>query len=170
LFGAVTIKPILTFPDPRLREAAEPVTAFDADLRALAADLLDTMRDASGIGIAATHIGVKKRVAVIELSAEDGVRNYVNPEVVWVSDEKASYKEGSVSMQGVLEDIERPARARIAYQDLDGAPQTTEVDGLLAVCLLHEIDQLDGIFWLQKLSRLRKDRVIKRYEKITRAS
>jgi peptide deformylase len=166
----VTIRPILQFPDPRLREAALPVTAFDTELRTLADDLLDTMRDASGLGITASHIGVAKRLAVIELEDGTGVRIYVNPRVVWASDDMSSYKEGSVSMQGVLEDVERPARVRIAYQNLDGAEQVEEADGLLAVCLLHEIDQLDGIFWLQKLSRLRKDRTIKRYEKIQRAS
>jgi peptide deformylase len=166
----VALRAILQFPDPKLREVAGPVTTFDADLRVLAADLLETMRDASGLGITASHIGVAKRLAVIELEDDSGVRNYVNPRVVWTSDEMASYKEGSVSMQGVLEDVERPARVRVAYQDLDGNEQVEEADGLLAVCLLHEIDQLDGIFWLQKLSRLRKDRVIKRYEKIQRAS
>jgi peptide deformylase len=166
----VAVRTILQFPNPKLREAASPVTAFDAELRTLAADLLETMRDASGLGITASHIGVAKRLAVIELEDGAGVRTYVNPRVVWASDDMASYKEGSVSMQGVLEDVERPARVRVAYQDLDGAEQLEEADGLLAVCLLHEIDQLDGIFWLQKLSRLRKDRVIKRYEKIQRAS
>ncbi len=166
----MALRTILQFPDPRLREIAEPVTAFDADLRVLADDLLETMREASGLGITASHIGVAKRLAVIELEDGTGVRIYVNPRTVWASDEMSSYKEGSVSMQGVLEDVERPARVRIAYQDLDGAEQIEEADGLLAVCLLHEIDQLDGIFWLQKLSRLRKDRVVKRYEKIQRAS
>lgn len=166
----MTIRPILQFPDPKLREVALPVTAFDAELRALAEDLLDTMHDASGLGITASHIGIAQRLAVIELEDGTGVRTYVNPRVVWASDEMSSYKEGSVSMQGVLEDVERPARVRAAYQDLDGAEQVEEADGLLAVCLLHEIDQLDGIFWLQKLSRLRKDRTIKRYEKIQRAS
>ena len=166
----MALRTILQFPDPRLREVAEPVATFDADLRALADDLLETMRDASGLGITASHIGVAKRLAVIELEDGTGVRIYVNPRTVWVSDEMSSYKEGSVSMQGVLEDVERPARVRVAYQDLDGNEQIEEADGLLAVGLLHEIDQLDGIFWLQKLSRLRKDRVIKRYEKIQRAS
>jgi peptide deformylase len=166
----VTLKTILQFPDPRLRAPAEKVTLFDAELRALAEDLLETMRDAQGIGIAATHIGVAKHLAVIELSPEDGAKFYVNPQVVWVSEEMASTKEGSVSMPGVIEDVERPARARVTYQDLDGAEQVEEVDGLRAVCLLHEIDQLDGIFWLQKLSRLKKDRAIKRYEKLQRLS
>jgi peptide deformylase len=168
MLGAVTIRPILTFPDPRLREVAAPVTSFDEELRTLANDLLETMRDASGIGMAATHIGVKQRIAVIELTPEDGAKIYVNPEVVWASPELADYKEGSVSMQGVVEDIARPTRVRVTYQDLEGKPQTEEVEGLLSVCLQHEIDQLDGIFWLQKLSRLKKDRVIKRYEKILR--
>jgi peptide deformylase len=168
MLGTVTIRPILTFPDPRLRDMAAPVTSFDADLRTLADDLLQTMQDASGIGMAATHIGVKQRLAVIQLTPEDDIKIYVNPEVVWASPELADYKEGSVSMQGVVEDISRPARVRVTYQDLNGTKHTEEVEGLLSVCLQHEIDQLDGIFWLQKLSRLKKDRVIKRYEKLLR--
>jgi len=166
----VTIRSIVTYPDPRLRDIAEPVTLFNAELRTLAADLLETMHDASGIGMAATHIGVKQRLAVIELTPDDGAKIYVNPQVVWASPELASYKEGSVSMQGVVEDIERPVRVRVTYQDLEGASHTEEVDGLLSVCLQHEIDQLDGIFWLQKLSRLKKDRVVKRFEKLQRFS
>jgi peptide deformylase len=160
----------VTFPDPRLRDVAEPVTQFNAELHTLAADLLETMREAQGIGMAATHIGVKQRLSVIELTPEDGAKFYVNPQVIWASPELANYKEGSVSMQGVVEDIERPARVRVTYQDLEGVSHTEEVDGLLSVCLQHEIDQLDGIFWLQKLSRLKKDRVVKRYEKLQRFS
>lgn len=166
----MTIQTILKFPDPRLREPAQPILSFDADLKALAVDLLDTMRAETGIGITAPHIGVAKRVAVIELTPEDGIKTYVNPQVIWASEELAETKEGSVSMQGVVETVQRPARIRFTYQDLDGAPHTEEADGLLSVCIQHEIDQLDGIFWLQKLSRLKKDRVIKRYEKITRTA
>ncbi len=162
----MTIQTIIKYPDPRLQQRAEPVDTFDAALRTLAEDLLETMRDAEGLGITASHIGVAKRVAVVQLTPEDAVKIYVNPEIVWASEQTSEYKEGSVSMQGVVDDISRPSSIRVQYQDLDGNPQTEEAEGLAAVCIQHEIDQMDGLFWLQKLSRLRKDRVIKRYEKI----
>ncbi len=162
-------RPIVRFPDPRLRMVAARVETFGADLRSLAAELLDTMRAAPGIGITAPHIGVLKRLVVLELSAGDA-RTYVNPEIVWASTETMMHPEGSVSMPGVTDDVERHARVRVSYQDLDGVRQTEEADGLLSVCHQHEIDQLDGMFWLQKLSRLKRDRLIKRYEKLLRAS
>src|ERR1700742_4874124 len=144
----MAIRPIVTFPDPRLRMTAEPITIFDDSLQALATDLLDTMRSAPGIGITAPHIGIAKRLVVLELSAEGTVRIYVNPMIVWKSTDVIRHREGSISMPGVLDDIERPARIRVSYQDLTGAEQVEEADGLSAVCHQHEIDQLDGIFWI----------------------
>ncbi|HWK44328.1 MAG TPA: peptide deformylase [Stellaceae bacterium] len=163
------VQAILRFPSPRLRAVADRVVAFDEDLRQLAADLLDTMRAAPGIGITASHIGVSKRLVVIELSTNGPVRTYINPQITWASDDTVSHQEGSVSMPGVLEEIARPARVRVSYQDLTGREQVEEADGLLAVCLQHEIDQLDGIFWINRLSRLKRDRLIKRFEKLRRA-
>jgi peptide deformylase len=145
---------------------AESVTNFGTELQSLAADLVDTMRAAPGIGITAPHIGAPLRLVVIELSASNGVRSYVNPKIVWASPDSIRHREGSVSMQGVLEEIERPARIQVRYHDLSGAERLEEADGLLAVCLQHEIDQLDGIFWIQRLSRLKRDRLLKRYEKL----
>ena len=164
----MTVQPILRFPTSRLRLLADPVTVFDAALRQLAADLLDTLRAAPGIGIAAPHIGVAQRVVVIELSSDDGVRTYVNPRITWASDDTVSHQEGSVSMPGMADEVTRPAHVRISYQDLAGTERGEEADGLLAVCLQHEIDQLDGIFWLQHLSRLKRDRLIKRFETAVR--
>jgi peptide deformylase len=164
----MTIRPIVTFPDPRLRAVAAPVTVFDAALRELAADLLDTMHAASGIGITAPHIGVPKRLVVLDLPAEGGVRTYVNPQIVWASDALIRYSEGSISLPGVTAEIERPAQIRVSYQDLGGAEQSEEASGLLAVCHQHEVDQLDGIFWIQKLSPLKRDRAIKRYRNLQR--
>lgn len=164
----MTIRPIVTYPDKRLYAVAERVTLFDNALQELANDLLDTMRAAPGIGITAPHIGVSKRLVVLELSAEMGPKFYVNPEIVSASEDKLRHQEGSVSMPGVVDDIERHARIKIRYQDLNGKEQTEESEGLLAVCHQHEIDQLDGIFWIQRLSRLRRDRLIKRYEKSQR--
>ncbi len=166
----MAVRPIVTFPDPRLRAVAEQVQAFDEALRRLAEDLLDTMRAAPGIGITAPHIGVALRVVVLELSAEDGVRTYVNPSIVWTSPEMIRHQEGSVSMPGATEEVERHARVRVAYQDLDGAEREEEADGLLAICHQHEIDQLDGIFWLQRLSRLKRERLVRRYGKQQRGA
>jgi peptide deformylase len=125
------------------------------------------MRAAPGIGITAPHIGVGLRVVVLELSRGD-VRTYVNPAILWASAETIRHAEGSVSMPGVAEEIERAAGVRIAYRDLDGSEQIEEADGFRSVCHQHEIDQLDGIFWIQRLSRLKRERVIKRYEKLSR--
>jgi peptide deformylase len=161
-------KPILMFPDPYLNTPALKVEVFDEGLRALADDLLDTMRAAPGIGITGPHIGVLKRVVVLELP-RDKVRVYVNPRIIGASEEGASHAEGSISMPGISETIDRPARVNIRYRDLDGVEQMQEADGLLAVCLQHEIDQIDGIFWIHRLSRLRRERVIKKYEKMRRS-
>ena len=166
----MTIRPIVRYPDPRLARPARPVTAFDGALRELAADLLDTMHAAPGIGITAPHIGIPLRVVVLDLGGNDGARTYVNPEIVWASPEMTSHREGSVSMPGVNDDVTRHARVRISYHDLEGNLQTEESDGLRAVCHQHEIDQLDGMFWIQRLSRLKRERLIKRYEKISRGS
>jgi len=166
----VTVRSIVKFPDPRLHVVAEPVTVFDEDLRSLAADLLDTMRAAPGIGITAPHIGVLKRVVVLQLSAADLVRTYVNPKIVWASSERIRHREGSVSMPGMSDEVERYTRVRVTYQDLDGADRTEEAEGLLAVCHQHEIDQLDGLFWIERLSRLKRERLVKKYEKLQRVS
>lgn len=166
----MTIRPIVRYPDPRLALPAQPVTAFDGALRELATDLLDTMHAAPGIGITAPHIGIPLRVVVLELDASDGARTYVNPEIVWSSPETIVHREGSVSIPGVNEDITRHARVRIGYRDLDGKPQTEESDGLRAVCHQHEIDQLNGVFWIQRLSRLKRERLIKRFGKLSRSS
>ena len=162
----MAIRTIVRFPDPRLKMAAEPVTAFDDGLRALADDLLDTMKAAPGIGITGPHIGVGKRVVVLQLSASEPARVYVNPLIEWASEERAHHIEGSVSMPGVTEQIERAQRVRVSYRTLEGEEASEEADGLLAVCHQHEIDQLDGIFWIERLSKLKRERIVKRFQKI----
>ncbi|AVA21671.1 peptide deformylase [Rhizobium sp. CB3171] len=159
------VRPIIRFPDPLLKTACAPVAAFDDDLRRLANDLLDTMRAAPGVGITAAHIGVLQRITVIELSREDGVHTYVNPEITWFSDETMRHMEGSVSMPGFTDEIARPKAIRFRYQDLDGRAHETEAEGFLAICIQHEVDQLDGLFWLQRLSKLKRDRLVKKWEK-----
>ena len=161
----MAVLPILAFSDKRLHVAAAEVTGFGPELAVLADDLLETMRAAPGIGITAPHVGVGLRVVVIELPGEEA-RCYVNPAIDWASAEKIRQMEGSVSMPGVAEPVERHARVRVRYADLTGALQIEEAAGLLAVCLQHEIDQLDGIFWTRRLSPLRRDRLAKRYGKL----
>ncbi|BAF86106.1 polypeptide deformylase [Azorhizobium caulinodans ORS 571] len=159
---------LVRFPDPRLRQPAEPVTVFDGALADRAQDLLDTMRAAPGIGITGPHAGLMIRLVALELP-ETAPAFYVNPRVLRASPEMGRHPEGSVSMPGVVEEVERPARVRVAFQGLDGTGHEVEADGLLSVCLQHEIDQLDGIFWIQRLSRLKRERVVKKYEKLLKA-
>lgn len=160
------IRPIIRFPDERLRTPCSAVERFDESLAALAKDLAETMRWAPGIGITAAHVGELLRLTVIELEGPSSTRVYVNPEVEWSSAEIRRHAEGSVSMPGVTEEVERPARIRVRYQDLLGDSHAEEADGLLAVCLQHEIDQLDGIFWTDRLSRLRRERIARKFRKM----
>lgn len=164
----MAVRAIVKYPDAALARATESVERFDAELEMLASNLLDTIRAAPGIGITGPHIGVLQRVTVIEIDRKAGPTTYVNPEVLWSSDETVSHAEGSVSMPGISEDVTRPARVRVSYQTLAGERIEIEAHGLLAVCLQHEIDQLDGIFWLQRLSRLKRDRAIKRFSALQR--
>ena len=164
----MTTRPIVCYPDPRLALPAQAVTAFDDALRELASDLLETMHAAPGIGITAPHIGISLRVVVLDLDPVEGARTYVNPEIIWASPEMILHQEGSVSMPGVNDEVTRHARVRIRYHDVDGNLRTEESDGLRAVCHQHEIDQLDGIFWIRRLSRLKRERLIKRFDKMSR--
>ena len=164
----MTVRPIVRYPDPRLAIPARTVTEFDDALRQLANDLLETMHAAPGIGITAPHIGVLLRVVVLDLGTSEGARTYINPEIAWASSEMILHREGSISMPGVNDEVQRHARVRISYQDLDGNMHTEEADGLRAICHQHEIDQLDGLFWINRLSRLKRERLIKRFEKVSR--
>ncbi|MFT9017184.1 peptide deformylase [Acetobacter malorum] len=164
----MTTCPIVRFPDQRLRQVAAPVTLFDESLSALAQDILESMRAAPGIGMTGPHIGVAQRVVVLELPDVPQPQTYVNPEIIWMSEETIRQEEGSVSMPGVTDLIERAAKVRVQYQDLDGVTHVEEAEGLRAACHQHEIDQLNGIFWIQRLSGLRRKRVVARYEKLQR--
>jgi peptide deformylase len=164
----VAVRSIIRFPDPRLRQKAEPIIEIDEEVGTLAQDLLETMHAAPGIGIAAPHIGVLRRVVVIQLESDAKPHISVNPEIVWSSMETIRHGEGSVSMPGVTDELERSARVRVKYKDLDGADHEEEAEGLMAICLQHEIDQLDGIFWIDRLSKLKRDRLIKRFDKLQR--
>ena len=164
----MTVRAIVKFPDPRLRAVAVPVTVFDDALRNLAVDLIDTMHAAPAIGITAPHIGVATRLVALALSPDAGPQVYVNPTIIWASTELIRHPEGSVSMPGVTSEIERAAHVRVRYADLSGAVQVEDASGLRAACHQHEVEQLDGIFWIQKLSSLKRDRLVKRYQKLRR--
>ena len=164
----MTIRPIVRYPDPRLALPAQPVTVFDGALRELADDLLETMHAAPGIGITAPHIGISLRVVVLDLDPIDGARTYVNPEIIWASPEMIMHQEGSVSMPGSMTTSSVMRGSGSAISDINGNMQTEESQGLRAVCHQHEIDQLNGLFWIQRLSRLKRERLIKRFEKLSR--
>lgn len=165
----LTVRTIVTYPDSRLRTPASRVTVFDDVLRALAADLLDTMRSADGVGITGPHIGAMQRIVVLQLPDMPEPITYVNPDIVWASPEVIQHEEGSISMSGVTERIVRPAAVKVRYDTLDGEEKVEDAEGFRAVCHQHEIDQLNGIFWLEKLSRLKQQRLATRFAKMTRA-
>lgn len=173
----MTVMTILEIPDAGLRAVAEPVPQVDDAVRALIDDMFDTMYDARGIGLAATQVGVEKRVVVIDLQEgedEEGkpVRDpkaFVNPELVWVSDELSKYNEGCLSIPEQYAEVERPARCRVTWLDRDGKVQEEEMDGLLATCMQHEIDHLNGVLFIDHISRLKRDMIVKKLNKARRA-
>lgn len=161
------LRTILRYPDPGLKTIASPVTIFDDKLALFADDLLETMRHAPGVGITACHVGVFERIVVMELKPGEP-RIYVNPVIEAFSDETMTATEGSVSMPGVTDEIERPRGIRLHWQDLEGKRHEGVMTGFEAVCMQHEIDQLDGVFWLQRLSRLKRERLVKKFQKAGR--
>jgi peptide deformylase len=161
---------ILRYPDPRLHRIAEPVREVDARIRQLVHDMAETMYAAPGIGLAATQVDVHLRVIVIDVSeARDELRVFINPEIVQASAESKVYEEGCLSVPGVYDEVERPDRVTVRALDVDGAPFTLEAEGLLAVCVQHEIDHLNGRVFVQYLSRLKQSRIRTRLQKAERA-
>lgn len=163
----MAIRSIVAYPHMTLSTRCEPVTQFGPELEALAQDLLETMRAAPGVGITAAHIGVLRRIFVLELTPGT-VRTYVNAEIMEASTETMRHMEGSVSMPGFTEEVERPSKVRVKFQDISGAWHEEQTEGFHAICIQHEIDQLDGMFWLKRLSRLKRDRLIRKWEKSER--
>lgn len=156
---------ILRYPHPGLSTPCDPVTVFDDTLNVFAHQLLETMHSAPGVGITAAHVGRFIRLFVLELPGWSGPRFYVNPAILEASSEMIRHTEGSVSMPGATEEVERPRKVRFSFQDLEGRPQEEMAEDFYAVCVQHEIDQLDGIFWLRRLSRLKRDRLVRKWEK-----
>ena len=151
---------ILRYPDPRLHKVAQPVTVFDERLKKLAADMAETMYDAPGIGLAATQIDVHEQLIVIDISdTHDQLQVFINPEITWASDERQLYDEGCLSVPGIYDGVERPARVKVRALDLDGKPFEIEADGLLAVCIQHEMDHLKGKVFVEYLSPLKRNRI-----------
>lgn len=165
----MTAYDLVTYPDPRLSLAAVPILAFDEALRQRAGRLLATLQAVAAIGLAGPHAGLPERIVVLRMEPGDAPRIYVNPVITWVSDERASHEEGSVSMPGIRETVTRAASIRLSYRDLDGGEHEATAEGFEAACIQHEIDQLDGIFWIERLSRLRRDRARQRYAKMRAA-
>lgn len=160
------ILPILEFPDPRLRTKAKPVAVVDAAIRRLADDMLETMYDAPGIGLAATQVDQHIQLIVMDLSEDKNEPQvFINPKVTPLVEEKAPYDEGCLSVPGFYETVERPARVRINALGLDGQPFEIETDGLLAVCIQHEMDHLNGKLFVDYLSSLKRERIKKKLEK-----
>jgi peptide deformylase len=151
---------ILRYPDPRLHKVAKPVTEFGERLHKLVADMAETMYDAPGVGLAATQIDVHERVIVIDVTeTHDKLMVFVNPEVVWASEEKQVYDEGCLSVPGVYDGVERPARVKVKAVDQFNKPFEVEADGLLAVCIQHEMDHLMGKVFVEYLSPLKRNRI-----------
>ena len=167
----MTIRPILTAPDPRLKAVSTNVDKVDDEIRKLIEDMTDSMYEADGIGLAAVQIGVPKRVIVIDLDQKEGKKNpraYINPKILWASEEMAVFEEGCLSVPEIWDDVERPARIKAEYLDRDGNAQVLEADGMLATCLQHEMDHLEGVLFIDHLSRLKRSMVLKKLQKAKR--
>lgn len=167
----MTLKPIIILPDRRLRQKSEPVTTVDDAVRGLLDNMLETMYDAPGIGLAAIQIAVPKRIIVIDIARREDEQApadplfLVNPEILWASEEESSYEEGCLSIPDYREEVFRPAKIKFGYLDRQGKRQEMDADGLLATCVQHEIDHLNGILFIDHISRLKRDRIMKKFSK-----
>jgi len=164
----MAVRDILIIPDKTLRLVSEPVTRFDKELRALVDDMFETMYAAPGIGLAAVQIGVTRRVITMDLAKKDDPKEpqvFINAEVTWSSDERSKYEEGCLSIPEYYEEVERPARVKVKYADIDGKLHEIEADGLLATCLQHEIDHTKGVLFIDYISKLKREMVMKKFKK-----
>lgn len=167
----MTTLPIVLLPDPVLRQQSQPVERFDDGLRAFADSMLETMYDAPGIGLAAIQVGEPRRMLVIDIAKDDEPKDphvFINPEIVSRSDDLSIYEEGCLSIPDYYAEVERPASVTVAYRDRDGNRQEITADGLMATCLQHEIDHLNGILFIDHISRLKRDMVVKKFRKLAR--
>ena len=164
----MALREILILPDKRLRLVSKPVAKIDSVTRKLIEDMFETMYDAPGIGLAAIQVGEPKRIVTLDLAKKDDPQNpqvFINPELVWQSKEIRTHEEGCLSIPEYYEEVERPAEVKVRYLDLDGKAREIEANGLLATCLQHEIDHLNGVLFIDYISKLKRDRVIKKFTK-----
>lgn len=164
----MAIRPILTAPDPRLRQTSRPVDTVDASVRALMDDMVETMHAAPGIGLAAIQVGEPLRVIVIDLARQEeepAPQYFINPEILDPSEETAVYEEGCLSVPEFFEEVERPVRCRVRFLDYDGIEKTLDAEGLLATCIQHEMDHLEGILFIDHISRLKRERILRKLKK-----
>jgi peptide deformylase len=169
----MALREILTVPNPVLKQVSQPVAAVDDDLRALMDDMLETMYAAPGIGLAAVQIGVPKRVIVMDLAREGedkAPRYFVNPEILWASDETAPYEEGCLSVPEYFDEVERPAKVKLRYLNYQGETVEEDAEGLFAVCIQHEMDHLEGVLFIDHLSRLKREQAVKKVKKQAKAA
>ena len=182
----MSVRPIIEVPNPLLKTISTPVGAVTDETRALMDDMVETMYDANGIGLAAIQVGVSQRIVVMDISPDseaqddkaerydlsgledEGVRYFVNPEITWASEETNNYQEGCLSVPGFYDDVERPAQCRVKFLDYNGVEQEIDCDGLLATCIQHELDHLNGIVFLDRLSRLKRQMILKKIRKAER--
>ena len=164
----MALREIITVPDPRLKQVSAPVAGVDDDLRVLMDDMLETMYAAPGIGLAAVQIGVLQRVIVMDLAREGepkAPRHFVNPEILWASPETSPYEEGCLSIPEVYDEVTRPSRVRVRYLDYQGETVEEDAEGLYAVCIQHEMDHLNGVLFIDHLSRLKRERAVAKVKK-----
>jgi peptide deformylase len=164
----MALREIITLPDKRLRLKSEPIKRIDANIRKLVDDLFETMYAAPGIGLAAIQIGVAKRIVTMDLSKKEEEYKpqvFINPEITWKSAEKSKYEEGCLSIPEFYEEVERPAQVKVKFLDIDGNEQEIEASGLLATCLQHEIDHTNGVLFIDHISKLKRDRITKKFAK-----
>ncbi len=169
----MAVREIIKLPDKRLRLKSEPVKQIDANIRKLVDDMFETMYKAPGIGLAAIQIGVPKRVITLDLSKKEQdhePRVFINPEITWHSEERAKFEEGCLSIPEYYEEVERPTAVKVRYLDLGGKKHEIDAKGLLATCLQHEIDHTNGVLFIDHLSKLKRDRVIKKFVKAAKES
>lgn len=162
----MSILNILRYPDPRLHKVAKPVTVFDEKLKQLVADMAETMYDAPGVGLAASQVDVHEQLVVIDVSeTNDQLQVFINPEIIWSSEERKVYDEGCLSVPGIYDDVERPSEVKVRALDIDGRPFELHADGLLAVCIQHEMDHLKGKVFVEYLSPLKRNRIKAKLQK-----
>jgi peptide deformylase len=167
----MSIRPILIAPDPRLKAVSQPVAKVDAETRKLIDDMVESMYAADGIGLAAVQIGVPKRIIVMDIDQKEGKKRpriFVNPKIVWASEELATFEEGCLSVPEIWDEVERPAKIKAEYLDRDGKKQLLEAEGLLATCLQHEMDHLEGVLFIDHLSKLKRSIALRKLQKAKR--